>query len=434
MAIYANFSKPVQSLIFLSTQNPYILIYLLPVHEHRQIVFGKHFVGYLEQGVGGKGFDAAEDGFGCFVAVVVQEGFAHAQGVVFVVVGSDANLTDELLFGGGQLRGSHAVVAQAAQFLVHQAGAEVGIGGIAAEVDAEGARVGVGSQVGLYVVDQSATLAQGHIEAAVHAGASQQVVEQVEGGAAVVVGVVAAAAYHDVCLVGVFVQHLVLGHVKRGRRTEAVSRRCRNVSQQLFGPTHHLGKGQIALHEKHHVARTVITGGKGGGIGTAKGFELDRIAKDVAAERMPAENKVFEVVEDKLGGVVFVRLDFVDNHLGFLLDFTLGESGVEHDIGQQLERTPEVFGQESRIDDGLFLVGVGIEVTAHILHAVQYVPCLALARTLENEVFYEMSHALFVLQFVARTGIDGKATIGHFRGRRLVDNAQAVGQRVLIVN
>ena len=81
----------------------------------------------------------------------MQESLAHAQRVVLIVVRGNADLPDKLFLGGGKLRGSHPDITQALQFLVDQAGTVIQICGVAAEVDAEGARIGIGGQVGLHV-------------------------------------------------------------------------------------------------------------------------------------------------------------------------------------------------------------------------------------------------------------------------------------------
>ena len=91
--------------------------------------------------------------------------------------------------------------------------------GVATEVDAEGAGIGIGGEVGLDVVDQAATLAQGHVQATVHAGAAQQVVQQIESRALRGVGIVAPSAYHHMRLVGIAVHGAAGRHVRRGLDT-----------------------------------------------------------------------------------------------------------------------------------------------------------------------------------------------------------------------
>ena len=203
------------------------------------------------------------------------------------------------------------------------------------------------------------------------------------------------------------------GLIGRGRQTAVVRWAGRNVGQQLFGPAHHDLEIEIALYEEYHVLRPVEAAGKGQGVFRAEGLEQFGLAQDVAPQRVAFEDEVLKVIEDKLGRRVFVRLYFVDDDFGLLLYLFLRKGGVEHNVGQQLEGTGKVFGEEGGVDDGFLLVGIGIEVAAHVLHAVQYVPGFAFLRSLEYQMLYEMGHSLLVFALVARAGIYGKTTISH---------------------
>jgi hypothetical protein len=86
-----------------------------------------------------------------------------------------------------------------------------------------------------------------------------------------------------------------------------------------------------------------------------------------------------------------------------------------------------VFGQEGTIHYCFLLVGVGVEVTSHMLHPVEDVPSVTFLCSFEKKVFHEMRHPLFVVGFIASTGIDGKATIGHGRCVRSMDKTDSVG-------
>lgn len=160
----------------------------------------------------------------------------------------------------------------------------------------------------------------------------------------------------------------------------------------------------------------VETGSECSGILTAEQLQLPGIAQNVASQGMPSEYQVLEIIEDELGRVVFVGLYLVDNHLCLLLYLALRKGGVEYNIHQKFEGTAEMLGQESRVNHRLFLVGVSVEVAAHILHAVQNVPCLALGGTFKYKVLHKMRHTLLVFKLVARTRIYGKTTISHFGG------------------
>ena len=144
------------------------------------------------------------------------------------------------------------------------------------------------------------------------------------------------------------------------------------------------------------------------------------------------EEKVLEVVENQLGRRILVRLYLIDDDLRLFLHLVLGEGGVENDVGQQLKGAREVFDGKSTIDHRFFLISIGIEVAAYILHAVQDMPGAAAARAFKEEMLHKMRHAVLCLQLVARAGIHGKAAIGHARARRFVDNAQSARQRIAV--
>lgn len=72
-----------------------------------------------------------------------------------------------------------------------------------------------------------------------------------------------------------------------------------------------------------------------------------------------------------------------------------------------------MLGQESRVNHRLFLVGVGVKVSAHILHTVQDMPCLTLGGTFKYKVLHKMRHTLLVFKLIARTRIYSKTTISH---------------------
>ena len=101
---------------------------------------------------------------------------------------------------------------------------------------------------------------------------------------------------------------------------------------------------------------------------------------------------------------------------------------MEHDIRQQLESASEVFGKERGINYGFFLIGISVQIAAHILHAVQNMPRFTLLGAFKNKMLHKMRHALLVFEFIARSGIYRKTTISHLRQRRFVDDAQAVRQ------
>lgn len=149
----------------------------LPIDKHTQVVAGEEFVSDVPELLGCEGFDAAVEGFGGVVLAIVQVGLAHAEGGVLEVVGGYAHLPDELFLGGGELKCGERALAQAVEFLHRELDAAVGLIGIGAEVDIEDTRVGIVYEVALYIIYQARLFAQGEVEAAVHAGTSQHIVQ-----------------------------------------------------------------------------------------------------------------------------------------------------------------------------------------------------------------------------------------------------------------
>ena len=82
-----------------------------------------------------------------------------------------------------------------------------------------------------------------------------------------------------------------------------------------------------------------------------------------------------------------------------------------------------MLGQESGINHRFFLISIGIQIAAYVLHAIQYVPSTTLLCAFEQHVLNKMRHALLVFGLIACTGINGIAAISHFRLNVLMDNA-----------
>ena len=161
-------------------------------------------------------------------------------------------------------------------------------------------------------------------------------------------------------------------------------------------------------------------------IGCAISAELLGFAQDVSPQWMSGEQHLLEIVEDEFLRRVFVALYLIDDDLYFLVHLVLGEGAVEHDVREQFGSPFEVFAEKSGIDHHLLLVRVGIQVAAHMLHAVQYVPGSSVGSALEQHVFYKMRHSLPVERFVACAGFDGKSAVSHPGRRWRMDDAQAV--------
>lgn len=201
-----------------------------------------------------------EHGFGSFAFIIMQESLSHTQRIVLIIIRSYTDLPDKLLLGGRKLRGSHPDITQAFQFLIYQAGAVVQICRVATEVDAESSRIGIGSQVGFYVIDQPTTFTERDVQAAVHARATQDIVQQVKCGALVIVCIISPAANHDMCLVSILMHYKMLGHIKGRRSTTIMHRCCRYIRQKFFCHKHNFLETQIAQNKENHIVGMVEAG------------------------------------------------------------------------------------------------------------------------------------------------------------------------------
>ena len=151
------------------------------------------------------------------------------------------------------------------------------------------------------------------------------------------------------------------------------------------------------------------------------------------SERMVSKERTLIVVKDELGRVVAIAVYLFEDDTALLVNLVLGEGAMKDDVGKQLQGTCEIFLQKSRVHHGLLLIGVGIKVTAHVLHTIEDVPGAAFGSAFKEHVLYEVSETSLVGQLVASTSIDGIAAISHRGGRWSVYDAQAIGQRMGIV-
>ncbi len=69
------------------------------VNQRGELAGIEYFVGYGLYLRRREGVYPLEHGFGQLVRVVVQEGFGHAEGIVFVAIHGYGDLADELFFG-----------------------------------------------------------------------------------------------------------------------------------------------------------------------------------------------------------------------------------------------------------------------------------------------------------------------------------------------
>ena len=199
---------------------------------------------------------------------------------------------------------------QLLQLAFHQTEAALHVVGITTEVDIPVARIGIGVEVGIDAVDQAVALTHHHVEAGVHPGTAQQVVEQNQCEAARVVAPESRGAHHDVGLMGVLLHDACgwcgvafesrgSGHLSgayfRGRWG-----RSRHFGLMRLGEqTQHAGKVGLPIDKEDGIVRSVVAVGKSVCIGRGVLAQTFGSAENVAPKGSVGKEEVFEFVENE---------------------------------------------------------------------------------------------------------------------------------------
>ena len=154
-----------------------------------------------------------------------------------------------------------------------------------------------------------------------------------------------------------------------------------------------------------------------------------RGAQDRFAERMVLPEILGEELVDQDVGIVLVDLDLFEDDAAFALDFGGGEDGIEHQVGEDVERDGHVVGERLDVEADGLLAGEGVEVAADGVHFAGDVLGGAGAGALEDHVLDEVGDAVDFGSFAAGAGLDPDA---HGHGAEMVhalgEHDQAVGQ------
>jgi len=395
------------------------------------MVVGEEVGSHLLQQLGRELFELAVGVFDAFDAIVVEVGFSHVEGIVFEVVARHTDLSSNLPQGCLEARLGERLLHQSVQFFPHQPDAAFHVLRVAAEIDGKRAGVGVVGQRTLDGIDQPLVFAQGDVEQGVHAWSANQIVQKIECDAALVVRAVAAATDHDVCLVGVELADDSEGLDRLDGLDGTAEGRDRGVClrQDLFqlslNDRLQFLKIVASEHKQHHPFGLIeATGEAKGVVGAERAHTFGR-SENIVAERMALEEQVFEVVEDEVRGRVLVAVNFFDDHFGLFLDLVLRIGAVKSHVEDEVDGPFEVFAHEGGVDERLLLRRVSVEVAPDSLHAVEDMPSPTALRSLEQHVFAEVRHAVFLGQFVACACIDGQSAVGNVGRTGHVDEAQA---------
>ena len=106
------------------------------------------------------------------------------------------------------------------------------------------------------------------------------------------------------------------------------------VGQVALDDAREAVEGNVANGADHHAVRRVVALDEAEQLLAGEVLDGFLVTEDVAADGVVGVDEFLEVVEDELAGVVLVGVDFVEDDVLFLLDFLVGEGGVEDDIGE----------------------------------------------------------------------------------------------------
>ena len=362
----------------------------------------------------------------------MEEVLRHCENDVLAVLVANQHLPLELAFRRAELSLQQRVLHEFTHLAVAERHGAADILPIAAEIDAPYAGVRVVRHAALHGVGYPAPLTDGHVEAAGHVGAADNIVKQDEGYALLRSGGAAACAYQAVSLTGVLVHRARHGLIRARFTAGECAARGRH-GEIAFGHAHYAGEGDVAHEEKHHLVRRVATAGEGTQfLGGERGEALLR-AEYVTTDGVGGEEHLLEIVIYQFGGGVVVTAYLVKDDFHLLFHLAGGELRREEHIGKEFEGAGGVLHGECGVDEGLLLCGVCIELAADGLETADDMPAAAAGCALEEHVLHEMSHALLIGQLIASAGIDRHAAIGNRHPLRHMEQAEAVGECVCAV-
>lgn len=251
---------------------------------------------------------------------------------------------------------------------------------------------------------------------------------------------VGAVAEHDVCLVGRKFSECDAGSVMREvfgwreRKIWSLELRRKNrigwrkILETFVQKCDDFALFYVSIEKEDGVFRTIVLTRETQGVGRLEGANPLTGAKDIVPERCAMEEDVLEIVVDEFGRRVVVALYLVANYLHLLVYLPLRINGMEHHIGQKINGARQVVAKNGRIEHGMALGGIGIELAAHAFKAVNHIECRPSLRSLERHVLAEMSQSFFASALILRASSYLIATIHHRRGRWEEHHPQAARQ------
>ncbi len=215
---------------------------------------------------------------------------------------------------------------------------------------------------------------------------------------------------------------------------EAPGRRARGgdglpLAADFFGGAAQLGEIDLARPHQRNVARAVAVVEVSAHLIDAQSADAGGGAQHAAPQRMLAEERRPAFVVGPERRLVFVHLDFFQDHLLFGGEIGFAQRRPQ-DVGQQLDGTFLIFRQHGGVVHRVLFVGEGVVMGAHFVELAIHVVGAARGRALEHHVFQKMAHAGDGVGFIARPGVDEETQRRGIRaGVALGDDLQAVIER-----
>ena len=144
---------------------------------------------------------------------------------------------------------------------------------------------------------------------------------------------------------------------------------------------HRLHPGKVFLHQLHKVIVIQMSGGRDDYISWDKALTikihhrvalecLDRVAgaQDGPAQRMVFPEILGEDFVDEVVGTVLVHFDFFQNHPALAGNVVGGESGIQDQIAENVERDRQMFIEHLNVEADALFGGERVNVPADRIH------------------------------------------------------------------
>jgi hypothetical protein len=333
--------------------------------EHREShTFGlEEMAGHGHHLVFRDGFDALDD----FVEVeealevhLLAREVRHARHGAFE---REQEIALELVLGAAEFARLERLALEAAEFLHDEVDDLDGAIGRGSGVDAEGAGVAVGREVGVDGVDEATLFADGLEEAGTHAAAEDSV-EQESGVAGFVGDGRCGNAEAELNLLERFLVAQVNARGNGGSRVgvdaaaggERAEVACDHLDEAVVLEIAGGGKDHVAgleplLEEADQGVLLEATDGLAG-------------AEDGLAERVAFPEILHEDFVDEGVGTVLVHLDFLEDDAALAGNFFRGENRIEDEVGENIESGRDVLVEHLDVEADGFFAGEGVEIAA----------------------------------------------------------------------